>query len=661
MTEAPPPASAEIKTTQFTAIQALEFGRAQDAASTDASEAFLGKLQGLREADKGKEAFADLRIGDKEASRISASDVNKLQEIGKTGDEDDQAMKENRQRAETLKKQLQAVDIYCELTTRAQAENRKPGDILTEMKRIETWQQIEKTALELLRDQPVVRTMSKNAGEREKIVKEMIAKDPKFRAAFAEAVKGALSRIDMLQKVTEPTEIKAKTDKRDELKENTSRRFTLLKQSTGLEDQDLQDLILQGHSEDVTLDDIFRRALLKEGVAEVEITVIEKHIKTEADIVKLDKAIDTLGDEIGGLTDNLRAERAKPPRGGKEAQSNFDERIRGLEVEKSQKENDLKNKQKEKNRLQGVLDSLLPEMKNKIAIYKSLEKKIGVKNEAGERKKTAVGDDVGKLLTEYPELKRLIKEVKDLASQNEDYQRQLTQRGLLESDILRQLEVSFNDSIVDLIDKRFDEMTELDKKRLVKEQDEGLKKFDEWLEKRYVEFDTNKRREIHHRVTTGEDMRLVAWYGNDGVKRIAAKHLGYSTDPSTWTDEQKINIDKIFDKKGQDIKKKLFTSYFKERTFLDKSFRLRKPFSKEFLFDGGVGDLTLTEAEWGRLGEHFGSEIEAGLSSSKEAQTFLKGLKEKGINPNWNLKWLLWILVILGIIGGVGFLATKGG
>ena len=51
--------------------------------------------------------------------------------------------------------------------------------------------------------------------------------------------------------------------------------------------------------------------------------------------------------------------------------------------------------------------------------------------------------------------------------------------------------------------------------------------------------------------------------------------------------------------------------------------------------------------------------MEAGLSSSKEAQTFLKGLKEKGINPNVNLKWLLWILIALGIIGGVAFVATR--
>lgn len=639
----------EIKTTQFTAKQMVEFG------GQAPSDALLVTLQGLRETDGGKKAMEEYRLGNKEGQKLSQEDLGKLKEI---------AADENKVVAETISKQLESVNIYCEVAARIQAEGGQPSRILTELKVDRSWTEIKTQALDILADTKVVRSIYKgiDKNQRIRIIEEKIASDPRFREAFAQGAKEALARIDSLPKVNEPEGKKLKEDERDELKDKTDRHFESLKTITGLEDRELRELFDQDLGKEAVLEQLLQQSLEKKGVQGEDIpkfkAVLEQEVKiktTEAEVVQIEDQINSLQDELAAAK-SIKAKKGK-------GEENRQEEIRELEKRIKAEESKKTRKQTELDRLKNELTSLPNDLKVKLNTYRDLYKRIYGKEpsitEEEPKATAAVPNHVQKLIEQLPQLKQKIKEIKALESADKDYQKQLSQRELAEADIIKQLETVFNDSIVDLFDKRFDEMTELDKKRLVKEQDEGLKKFDEWLEKRYVEFDTNKRREIHHRVTTGEDMRLVAWYGNDGVKRIAAKHLGYDTNPSTWTDEQKINIDKIFDKKGQDIRKKLFTSYFKERTFVDKSFRLRNPFNKEFLFDGGIGDLTLTDAEWGRLGEHFGSEIEAGLSSSKEAQSVLNGLKEKGINPNWNLKWLLYILIALGIIGGIAFVATR--
>ncbi|MBI5122657.1 hypothetical protein HZA75_02240 [Candidatus Roizmanbacteria bacterium] len=607
------------------------------------SEALLIQLQGLREADGGKKAMEQYRLGDKEGQKLSQRDMDKLKEI--TTDE-------NKDAAEIVRKQLESVNIYCEVANRIQAEGGQASRILTELKVIRSWDEIKTEALDILAETKVIRSIYKgiNKNQRIRTIEEKITSDPRFREAFNQSAKDALARIDSLPKVIEPTDLKTKKEERDKLKETIQRQVDLIKSYTGLDETKIRELLELGVTDQRSvLKTLFDKALEKKGITGEEKRKVLEAMQLEVEYVKLENGIAELDEKIEQLQDDKKSAKSIKKKEERET------RLSDLEEEFTSTKLKLERANKSRDSLKDKLTKLPNNVKQKTAAFKELYENVFGESLEGEKNRTGlVQASIESLLKEYPQFEVLERTIKSLESADVDYQKQLSQRNLAEADIIKQLETVFNDSIVDLFDKRFDEMTELDKKRLVKEQDEGLKKFDEWLEKRYVEFDTSSRREIHHRVATGDDMKLVAWYGNDGIKRIAAKQLGYGNDPNSWNEEQKTNIDKIFNSKGQDIKKKLFTSYFKEKIFLDRSFHLRIPFTKEILFDGGVGALSLTQAEWSRLGEHFGSEIEAGLASSKEAQNILKGLKEKGINPNWNMKWALWILIALGILTAIG-------
>ncbi|MFH0979512.1 MAG: hypothetical protein V1803_01030 [Candidatus Roizmanbacteria bacterium] len=665
MTE-PAPISSEIKATTFTPEQVVQFGKE----GATASDALVKSLQEIREKDQSgegaKKAIERLKEGDKGSSRLSQADLEKIANL--------EGIEETAKKA--IQDEMRNVDIFLEVAERSMTEGVSEQVILNEIKKsgryedVPSLSEIQRTALKALQETRAIRSLagSNNEDAINEIIVNNILSNPDninaLRQIYVQAKKEAVSRIDSLKPLKEVEGKKTKEEEKDILQEKTDRHIEALKTITELEEKQLRDLFEQDLDQEAIIEQLLQQTLEKKGVQGVDIPIIKKAIQSEVTIKSLDEEIKSIDDSIDEINERLsKAESTSAA--AKKAKAERTDQIKAIKAEKERAEAKKASKQKTVDRLNGELLSLSDELKTKVLSYKDIYRKIygkvaGITEE--EIKATAaVPNHVKKLIEQLPQLKLKIKEIKSLEEADKEYQKQLAQRKFEEEDIIREIGTVLNDSMVDFLVKRVDIMTELDKKRLTKEQDEGLKKFDEWLEKRYIEFDTNKRREIHHRVTTGEDMRLVAWYGNDGVKRIAAKHLGYGTDPSTWTDEQKTNIDKIFDKKGQDIKKKLFTSYFKERTFFDKSFRLRKPFSKEFLFDGGIGDLTLTQAEWSRLGEHFGPEIEAGLASSKEAQKVLNGLKEKGINPNWNLKWLLWILIALGVIGGIAFFATKGG
>jgi len=624
----------DTNATRLTAEQYFELGRAHDTKSTEESEAFLGRLQGFYEKPEGEKGFSELRVGDKEASRISEADIKKLENLEHLSDADKTILQ--RRIA-----QIRAIDLFNQVNIRAQREGVPPQQILRELGNNTQWVNLQRTVLDILAAEPAIREAfkGKSEGEIRKTILEAVVSDPKYGEAFAQLFKTTVARLDTLTKPKEPEGLKEEKKKRDRFKEvhENLRKSLSEDQALAIDETDINDILKRYVSGEISeesvesfLQEAFERRLQKENISPQEQVQI-------AAIVKAQEQAENCRAQIADLEAERRGLDPKSKSYSKDTQS-IDRQLSSLRSQ----ENTYKQKAKHDKTIDGKIDS-----------FKFLKDRI-IGTKQGETIKSPFSSRVKELIRSYSEYIKAEDRIESLEQADKDYQKQKAIRELEEADFIEQLEAIFNDSIVDLIDKREEKWSKPRKEMLSKEQDEELKKVGDYFEKIYIEFDPNKRREIHHRVKTGEHMRLLARYGkNDGLRLMAAEALGYGSDSTKWTKDQITHIDNIVSKKGADMYKKLFVSYFKERTFFDKSFRLKKPFSKEFLFDGGVGDLTITEAEWDRLRQDFSSEIEAGLSASKEAQNFLKGLKEKGVNPNWNLKWLLWILIILGIIGGI--------
>jgi len=263
---------------------------------------------------------------------------------------------------------------------------------------------------------------------------------------------------------------------------------------------------------------------------------------------------------------------------------------------------------------------------------------------------------INNYLANITKIESLEEEVEKLEAQLKGKQSELAARKAAERDLVEGLEAVANDSFVEFLEEKAREMAKHDEEKRNTESDEALRRFDEALSKRYVEFSPSARKYIHHRFQTGQDMRLLA-LGDEGGKIIVARILfndNTLTSLGTLTPEQLSQVEKVYQQRGADLRKRLMTDYFRQRTFFDRSFiKFGKWFSKEVLFEGGFGDLRITDAEWEEIGRHFGQEVDTALNASKQGQEVLRQLKEKGININWNLKWLLYILLGLGAVGTI--------
>jgi hypothetical protein len=271
------------------------------------------------------------------------------------------------------------------------------------------------------------------------------------------------------------------------------------------------------------------------------------------------------------------------------------------------------------------------------------------------------------ILDSNKNIRSLEGEVEQLEAQLKGKQAELAVRKNAESNLVEGLEAVANDSFVEFLEEKAREMAKKDEEERKKESDGDLKKFDEALSKRYVEFSSSARKYIHHRYQTGQDMRLLT-SGDEGGKIIVARILFEEikskenksiTSLGDLSSDELSRVEKVYQQRGADLRKRLMTDYFRQRTFFDRNFLRMSIFGKDILIEGG--DLNITDAEWEEIGRHFGQEVDAALNASKQGQEVLRQLKEKGININWNLKWLLYILLALGVVGGGIYLKSRFG
>lgn len=666
MTEPAPvsPISTEIKATQFEPQQVIEFGRETPTDQT------LKDLHEIRQKDQksegAKKGFERLKMGNKEIS-LSQADIEKIDNL--VGVE------------ETVRKEIKGemrdVDIFLEVAIRSQRENVGEQVILNEIKKSGKWKdvptlsEINRNALKAMRESPVIRaylTGSSDNDINEAIITSILSTPEslaEFRHIYAQLKKAEVDRIAALPQLKEVEGKKQKEDKRDELWEKSNRHIEALKTITGLEESKIVDLFNQDLEQAQIIEQVFQQALEGQNVQGVDISGIKKAIQSEVTIKSLGDEIRLIDDSIDGINERLSTAESTSAttKTGKTERTN---QIKAIKAEKERAEAKRASKQKTVDRLNKEFSDLTDEFKAKISSYKDVYKKIFGKEAApGEEEINAralVPVHIQKLIEDLPKLRKEIKDIEDLETADKEYQKQLGQRKFEEEDIIRQLKFVLNDSMVDFLVKRIDTMNGLDIKRQTNEKDERFKKYDKDMNKRYIEFDG--KQEKHYRTKIRSDMDAILKYGKeDGELIIVARILdikdaagttSISDDMTKWSEDQITEVKKIHDQRAGELRKNLFGSYYKSRLLGERSWlKIGMPFSKDILFEGTLGSLALTDAQFKNLAEQYSTEMEAAISSSKQAQEVIKGLKEKGINPNINMKWLLYILIALGLIVGI--------
>jgi len=592
---------------------------------------------------KGKEGFEALRKGRESERQITKEDVEKAGEI---------MDEELRRKAESILTNLRDTDSYLQALERIQKEG------LTETAADKVFREltgqnrasIEKKVIEFLSSQSAIRNLFRGKNEKEisKALSTLIATQPQFREALVRMTKDALAGFESLPKVSE--EGRELENKRRELAQLQMSNDTLLAELA-------KRIRLSG---DKAVDQLRRMITTYQEESSLILNDIFEHLKESLPKEIIDDVsflINTYASPLGNINaDIAKKEKLKSE---KERQKSLTKsrslKAASLDEEIRRLEEDLVLLKQQKEVFERIKTVAKPEILGRINDLLILKRELD--SRGGEEVQSSMISKLLKnILVNNKNIKSLQKEVEQLEAQLKEKQADLAARRVAERDLVEGLEAVANDSFVEFLEEKAREMAKKDEEKRNTESDEALRRFDEALSKRYVEFSPSARKYIHHRYQTGQDMRLLA-LGDEGGKIIVARILfnnNILTSLGTLTPEQLSQVEKVYQQRGADLRKRLMTDYFRQRTFFDRNFiKFGKWFSKEVLFEGGFGALRITDAEWEEIGRHFGQEVDTALQASKQGQEVLRQLKEKGININWNLKWLLYILLGLGAVGTI--------
>ena len=592
---------------------------------------------------KGKEGFEALRKGRESERQITKEDVEKAGEI---------MDEELRRKAESILTNLRDTDSYLQALERIQKEG------LTETAADKVFREltgqnrasIEKKVIEFLSSQSAIRNLFRGKNEKEisKALSTLIATQPQFREALVRMTKDALAGFESLPKVSE--EGRELENKRRELAQLQMSNDTLLAELA-------KRIRLSG---DKAVDQLRRMITTYQEESSLILNDIFEHLKESLPKEIIDDVsflINTYASPLGNINaDIAKKEKLKSE---KERQKSLTKsrslKAASLDEEIRRLEEDLVLLKQQKEVFERIKTVAKPEILGRINDLLILKRELD--SRGGEEVQSSMISKLLKnILVNNKNIKSLQKEVEQLEAQLKEKQADLAARRVAERDLVEGLEAVANDSFVEFLEEKAREMAKKDEEKRNTESDEALRRFDEALSKRYVEFSPSARKYIHHRYQTGQDMRLLA-LGDEGGKIIVARILFNNntlTSLGTLTPEQLSQVEKVYQQRGADLRKRLMTDYFRQRTFFDRNFiKFGKWFSKEVLFEGGFGALRITDAEWEEIGRHFGQEVDTALQASKQGQEVLRQLKEKGININWNLKWLLYILLGLGAVGTI--------
>jgi DNA-directed RNA polymerase subunit F len=611
---------------------------------------------------KGKEGFEALRKGRESERQITKEDVEKAGEI---------MDEELRRRAEEILTNLRDTALYLQAVERIQKEG------LTEAAKRKVFQElfgqgvnreqikaIEDRVINFLSAQPAIRNLFRGKNEKEirKALSTLIATQPQFREALVRMTKDALAGFESLPKVSEESEeLKRKENELGEVTKSNEELSNIL----GIKPDELRKIIGDQVDGELSLIlDQIRRAkeeLLSkssENFSSDAFILVESGGSKALTII--DQKIANIEEQLRSIEIQLTSHYQQMTGGGKTIDSDFakeGERIRAKKSE-LERQKDLLTARREL--VDKALNNIQTNSNDSSSILKQIDQLVELRYEIDLVKQgkdlDVIALRIKKYLANIGKIESLKKEIRQEEAKAPKKQKELAVRKAAERDLVEGLEAVANDSFVEFLEEKAREMAKHDEEKRNTESDEALRRFDEALSKRYVEFSPSARKYIHHRYQTGQDMRLLA-LGDEGGKIIVARILfndNTLTSLGALKPQQLSQVEKVYQQRAADLRKRLMTDYFRQRTFFDRSFiKFGKWFSKEVLFEGGFGDLRITDAEWEEIGRHFGQEVDTALQASKQGQEVLRQLKEKGININWNLKWLLYILLGLGAVGTI--------
>ena len=297
---------------------------------------------------------------------------------------------------------------------------------------------------------------------------------------------------------------------------------------------------------------------------------------------------------------------------------------------------------------------------------------------SGLTQKIAEGSKLGKdIKTSDDIIKR--KETESLKKEGQSQ----SQRLQKEAELIDRLENVFSDAVVSTLETRYDEMVALEESRRKEQGKEQTTADDQTITQamkdRWIQYNQATREKIVKPDAINSDVRMLAYEGPDGIKRLMLRDLhlqepqrdaagnvvldaaGHpvmvdidhrTVNLNNLSDEQKKRLDDVFNKHGEAYKDKLLTDMFLARTLRGKimdSFRHNK--------------MGLKDHEWQLLEQNFPGKLADKLGKSKEAQAVLKNLEAAGVKPDSKGRWLLYILLGLGllpVVGGVGALGAAG-
>ncbi len=239
-------------------------------------------------------------------------------------------------------------------------------------------------------------------------------------------------------------------------------------------------------------------------------------------------------------------------------------------------------------------------------------------------------------------------------------------RLLQESALIDSLDNVFSDAAISTFEGMTNKYIEAESKRLKEDAEKQTTKDDKAIIKamdtRWISFDPDTRKPSKDTNQINFDVRMLAYEGEEGIKRLLVRELGFTlvdehgtpipgpvdyrtVDLSTLSDEQKKRLEAVYTKHGEALRDKLFKDMFRARS-LGGKLKDRIP---------GTDKVNLKKHEWELLEQNFSGKLNEALRKSEKAQRVLKNLEAQGIRPDFKMKWLLYALLAAG---GAGLMLT---
>lgn len=326
----------------------------------------------------------------------------------------------------------------------------------------------------------------------------------------------------------------------------------------------------------------------------------------------------------------------------------------------------------------GTLTEEASKVQEKIDAYKlkyinansaAYEKFMKVQKYFGD-KDPAAGTPTGEIISRFAKMRELTASIKTaektIASKKKDSdEKEASTRSTRlrqEAEIMIMLEGVMPNAIADALEARYDAvnktLSEVKKKQEEKKMSENEKKIKKGSDTRWIEYRQGDRKKDPKVDRIQADMRTLAYQGEDGLKRMILRELGWTykkdgndtaindseamnMDMGFLSDEQKKELNELVAKHGDAYRAKLETDFFLART-LGSRLKDRIP---------GTDKMGLKSHEWQLYEQNFSGKLTEALGKSQEAQRVLKDLESRGIRPDFKMKWLLYALLGLGAVG----------